>query len=110
MSGRIVIVGYRPKPGCEDRLRELVAGHLDVLRAKGLATDREAVVMRAEDGTHLEVFEWMSRAAIERAHDDPDVTALWSAFADVCDFIPAGEVAELGELFSEFAAINPNNR
>ena len=107
MAGRIVIVAYRPKAGEEERLAGLIAGHLDVLRAEGLATDREAIVMQAADGTLVEVFEWASKAAIEAAHDSVAVTSMWGAFAEVCEFIPAGRVPELATLFSEFSPFKP---
>jgi hypothetical protein len=49
--GRIVIVGYRPKPGKAEELRALAAEHVPILRAEGLVTDRPAVLMEARDGT-----------------------------------------------------------
>ena len=54
----MVIVAYRPRAGKEALLLELTRQHLPVLRAQGLATDRPSSVMRAADGTIVEVFEW----------------------------------------------------
>ena len=104
--GRIVIVAYRPKPGKADGLRALVATHVPRLRAEGLVTERAPIVMEAADGTVVEVFEWASREAIEAAHANPAVQAMWAEFAEVCEYVPVSSVAEAGELFSEFAAVD----
>src|ERR1051326_713829 len=38
LMGSISVAWYKPKPGCEDALRELVRNHLPPLRAEGLVT------------------------------------------------------------------------
>ena len=105
--GRIVIVAYRPKPGKAGELRRLVDHHVPRLRELGLATGRETVVMEAADGTLVEVFEWESADAIAAAHDSPAVQAMWAEFAEACDYLPVAGVPEAAQLFSEFAAIDP---
>ncbi len=104
--GRIVIAAYRPKPGKADTLRSLMQNHVPILREQGLVTDRESILMEAEDGTIVEVFEWMSKEAIAAAHENAAVQAMWGEYAEACDYIPAGEVAEVQNLFSEFAALD----
>lgn len=105
--GRFVIVAYRPKPGKEDALAAAVRKHLDVLRAEQLVTDRPAYVMRAADGSLLEVFEWRSAEAIEQAHGNPAVQALWAEFAAVCDYVPLASIPEAQRMFAEFDAVSP---
>ncbi len=105
-TGRVVIVGYRPKPGCASTLRVLVRSHVPRLQALGLVTDRAPICMQAADGTIVEVFEWRSPEAIEQAHGDPDVQVMWGEFAEVCDYVPVGEIAEAAQLFSEFATLD----
>ena len=78
--GRFVIVAYRRKPGSSEGLLAAVRKHLDVLRAENLVTDAPAHVMRAGDGTIVEVFEWRSADAIRAAHESPAVGALWGEF------------------------------
>jgi quinol monooxygenase YgiN len=104
--GVMVIACYRPKPGAEAALRELVARHVPALRSVGLATARVPVVMTAADGTVVEVFEWASREAIEQAHTNPTVLALWEEFGKVCDFVPLAQVAEAGNMFAEFTPLD----
>lgn len=103
--GRFVIVAYKPKPGKSRQLDDVVASHLRVLTAEGLVTDKTAYVMRAADGTLVEVFEWQSAEAIERAHANPAVLALWSQFAAVCDYVPLASLAESQQMFAEFEPV-----
>jgi len=66
MPGVCVIVAYRPKPGKEDGL-QLVRSRVPTLRQEGLVSDRAPTIMRAGDGTIIEVSEWKSREAIDAA-------------------------------------------
>jgi len=52
------------------------------------------------------VFEWASREAIEAAHENPVVKTMWTAFAEVCEFVPIGALAEAGDLFPEFTPVD----
>jgi len=67
MPGVCVIVAYRPKPGKEDGLLELVRSRVPTLRQEGLVSDRAPTIMRAGDGTIIEVSEWKSREAVDAA-------------------------------------------
>ncbi len=103
--GRIVIVAYKPKPGMQEELRDLMKTHLPTLRSEDLVTDRESIIMEAADGTIIEVFEWKSSEAIASAHSNPAVGEMWQRYEKVCDFIPAGKVAEMHQIFSEFSPL-----
>jgi quinol monooxygenase YgiN len=103
--GRIVIVGYKPKPGKAEALRSLASTHVQRLRAEGLVTPREGIIMEASDGTIIEVFEWKSKEAIESAHKNPAVQVLWKEFGDVCDYVPVASIAEVKQLFAEFSPV-----
>ena len=104
--GRFVIAAYKPKPGMEPQLDAVVARHMKVLAAEGLVTDRPAYVMRAADGTVVEVFEWRSAEAIERAYNSAavDIGQLWAEFAAVCDYVP---LVSLNEAQQPFAEVEP---
>ena len=103
--GRFVIVAYTPKPGKEQQLLSAVRKHLQVLHDENLVTDKPAHVMRAGDGTLLEVFEWISAEAIQQAHGNPAVQALWAEFGDACDYTPLARLAESQQMFAEFDAV-----
>lgn len=75
--GRCVIVAYLPKPGKQAILKAAVKDHLKILTEQGLITDQPGCLMRAEDETIIEVFEWKSAEAISQAHSNPAVLSLW---------------------------------
>lgn len=102
---RIVIVGYRAFPGKEQALKELMRSHVPKLRKEGLVSDREPILMESGDGTIIEVFGWKSEAAIKAAHSNPAVQEMWGAYAEVCEYIPLGQIQESGNLFSEFTPL-----
>lgn len=106
MKGVIVIVAYRPKPGKEKQTLELVRGRVPTLRKEDLVTDRVPTIMRARDGTIIEVSEWRSKDAIDAAHKNPNVLAMWNQFFEVCDCIPLNTLAEAEEMFAGFEPID----
>ena len=104
--GHIAIACYRPKPGKEEALKELMKTHLLRLKAEGLVTDRESIIMEAKDGTILEVFEWLSTEAIANAHTNPNVLKMWGEYGEVCDYVPINTLAEAGDMFAGFVPLN----
>ena len=103
--GRFVIVAYKPKPLKADQLLAVVKKHISVLRSENLVSDKPAYVMRAADGTMVEVFEWRDSEAIATAHKSPAVLALWGEFGEVCDFVPLTSLPETQQMFAEFDAV-----
>ena len=100
MPGVCVIVAYRPKSGKGDELLELVRSRIPTLREEGLVSDRAPTIMRARDGTIVEVSEWKSREAIDAAHKNPNVLAMWEKFFAMCDCVPLNTLAEAREMFA----------
>ena len=105
MPGVCVIVAYRPKPGKTDDLLALVRSRVPTLRQEGLVSDRAPTIMRAREGTIIEVSEWKSREAIDAAHKNPNVLAMWQKFFAVCDCVPLNTLAEAEEMFAGFEPI-----
>jgi quinol monooxygenase YgiN len=105
MNGVIVIVAYRPKPGRDGQTLDLVRSRVPTLRKEGLVTHRVPVIMRARDGTIIEVSEWKSREAIEAAHKNSNVLVMWSRFFEVCDCIPLNTLSESTEMFAGFEPV-----
>lgn len=106
MAGVCVIVAYRPKPGREAELLDLVRSRVPTLSKDGLVTDRAPIIMRTKDGTIIEVSEWKSPEAIEAAHQNENVWAMWNRFFELCDCIPLKEVPEADEMFAGFEPLN----
>jgi quinol monooxygenase YgiN len=105
MSGVIVIVAYRPKPGKESDLVALVRNRMPTLRKENLVTDRAPTIMRSRDGTIIQVSEWKSQEAIDAAHKNPNVLAMWNNFFAICDCVPLNTLAEAKEMFAGFEPI-----
>ena len=105
MAGVVCIVAYRPKPGRESEILELVRNRVPTLRKEGLVTDRTPTMMRATDGTIIEVSEWKSREAIDAAHRNPNVLAMWEKFFALCDCVPLKTLAEAEEMFAGFEPV-----
>jgi len=103
--GYMVIVAYRPKPGKEADLLQLVREHLPILRQEGLATDRPPQAMWSRDGVILEIFEWASPEAVEKAHTNPAVLKLWERFDQACTFEKLANLPEAQEMFAHFQPV-----
>jgi len=103
--GKFVIAAYSPKPGMNDRLMAIVAKHERVLRDQNLITDRPFYIMRAGDGTIVEVFEWKGANAIEMAHSNAAVQALWAEFEAACEYRPLHALTECQQMFANFEGV-----
>jgi hypothetical protein len=79
MTNETVICTYRVRADAEDRFTELVSRHWRTLRELGFVTGEESLTFRSEeDGgiTYVEIFTWVE-GGFERAHEHPDVLAIW---------------------------------
>lgn len=103
---RIVIVGYRPLPGKQAELKELLKTHWDILDGENLVSNRKSIIMESIDETIVEIFGWKSKEAIELAHSNPVVQQMWNDYANVCEFVPISNLNESTNLFSEFTPVN----
>jgi hypothetical protein len=81
MPNETVICTYRVRADGEDRFVELLERHWRMLEELGLVTDEGSQVFRSlEPGgpTYVEIFSWVE-GGFDRAHEHPDVLALWEA-------------------------------
>lgn len=102
---RAVLASFKPKPGQEAALLAVVREHVPTLQRLGLATMRASLVMRAQDGTVVEAFEWVSPAAIDAAHSHPEVLAMWQRFEAACEYTSLDGLAEARHPFAEFEVL-----
>lgn len=102
----LVIAAYRPRPGKQAELDRLLAEQVPALRQLGYATARPWTLMRASDGTMVEVFEWASREAVEQAHQDPKVHALWERFEACSELVTLAECPWAAERFPHLEPCN----
>ena len=104
-SPEVVIALYRPHEGKDADLRALIDEHLPTLQRLELITNRPSILMRAEDGTYLEVFEWCDGDAARRAHEHPEVAAVWERMAQVADLPELGSLPEANRRFPHFRPV-----
>ena len=102
--GILVICSYKPKPGHGEEARLLMQGHVPLLRAHGLITERAVVQGAGKDGELVEIFEWESLEKSRGAPALPEIGAHWKAMSAVMDFVP---LAQLPEAQHPFAHFNP---
>ena len=96
------IATYRPHEGQEAAFQALVDKHVPLLRAEGLITDAPALLLKSENGTLLEIFEWKSVEAKDAAHKNEAVMGLWTAMTDIADFPPLSMLPEAAHPFAGF--------
>ncbi len=87
-SGLMVVCTYRVAAGNEARFEALLARHPPTLRTLGLITETPTQVLRRDDGNdslYVEVFEWSSPDAANRASEVPDVIEIWEPMAAACE-------------------------
>jgi hypothetical protein len=61
--------------------------------------------MRAQDGTIVEVSEWFSWEASERAHENAAVMSRWNRFFDLADMACLDTLQETAEPFAACSAV-----
>ena len=102
MNPEIVIAMNRPHEGKDAELRNLIREHVPTLRRLELITDRPALLVRARDGTYLEIFEWRQ---VGVAHDHPEVARIWEAMELVADFATLSSLEEARMSFPHFTPV-----
>lgn len=103
--GKISIVAFKPKLGQEAELRAVIASRLPLLRSLGLATERTNITMRSASGVIIDVSEWVDEEAIAKAHQTPEVLAMWERFDACCEFVKLDTLTESHDDFASFDAV-----
>ena len=107
MSEHVVMAIYAPKEGKEEELLELIRGHVPALRALGLASDRPAQLLKTFDGSaYIEIFAWANAEASSKAHETPEVQAIWGPMMEIADFPALKDLEEGQHRFPHFAPVD----
>ncbi len=106
MKEQFVIAVFKPREGKDEALKHIVLEHVPTLQSLGLATSRPAYIMQASNGSIVEVFEWVSTDAIEKAHSHPVVLEMWKRFEEACEYGTIGELEESRMMFPGFKPVN----
>lgn len=106
MSTTVVAMAlYRPHPGKEEELQEIVKQHVPILREEGLITDYPPLLLKAKDGTLIEIFEWKCDEAKNQAHQNPKVQVLWKRMMEVAEMTHLSTLPESDRPFPNFKRI-----
>ncbi|HSH38260.1 MAG TPA: antibiotic biosynthesis monooxygenase [Chthoniobacterales bacterium] len=100
MAGVCVIVAYRPESGKNAELLDLVRSRVPTLRTEGLVSDRAPIITRAQDGTIVKVSAWKSAEAIDAAHGNSHVLAIWDKFYAARHFVLLKDLRGAAEMFA----------
>ena len=100
----IVICHYRVSPGNEEAFEALLANHWPTLQRLGLVTDAPPQHFKGTEQDngqpiYYEIFEWLDGAS-ERAHEHPEVMAIWEPMDTLCE-------ARGGKPNMEFPHVHP---
>jgi hypothetical protein len=101
----IAVSVYRPHPGKENELLQVVREHYPVMRGQGLVTDRPPIIMKSSDGCIIEVMEWSNSDAIGEAHSNPEVGKLWKRFDECSKYNET--LSSIPECTKSFASFVP---
>jgi quinol monooxygenase YgiN len=102
---KVAIALYRPHPGKEEELLKIVDTHIPTLRSENLITNREPLLLQSEDGTLIEIFEWKSEEATEKAHYTPAIMKIWESMMGVAEMANLSSLPEAGHPFPNFRAL-----
>ncbi|MBV7504729.1 antibiotic biosynthesis monooxygenase [Bacillus sp. sid0103] len=102
MSSLVFMALYRPKPGKAEDLKEVLKVHIPTLREEELITSRELLTLQAADGTIIEIAEWRSTEAIEKAHQSAKVMAVWDKIGSLAELTSLSTLAESQHPFPNF--------
>lgn len=94
MKNLAVFVLYKAKSGKHSQLREKLGQHAPVLRGKGLLSARPEMILDLGENCYMEIVEWASEDAAQRAHEIPEVQAIWGAFGELADFVSFSDLPE----------------
>lgn len=87
--GAWVICTYRVKEGHEDALLARIHDHERAVRRLSLVTDEPTRVWQGRDEKgrpfFVKIFEWTGDDAVARAHEHPEVLAVWERMEPLCE-------------------------
>jgi hypothetical protein len=106
----LVLAVYKAKPGCGEKLTDLVSRKRKYLLENKFVTSRPNILVNSfkDPNLFIEIFEWVSQKRIDDAHKDEGVWSYWKEFEVLCDEVgtPLSKLPEGNDNFPNFKAIN----
>jgi hypothetical protein len=84
---------------------QLVGEEIETLRRRGHVTDRAVPVVRTSGGELLVILEWSTDHAVEDAHADPEVLAVWDRKAVLAEYIAPRDLTGSEVPFASFPIV-----
>jgi hypothetical protein len=86
----IVICQYTCKDGKQKEFEKLLASHWPTLKKLKLVDEDEKPQYyrgKTKEGKliYVEIYAWINHAAVQRAHELPDLMAVWEPMGQVCE-------------------------
>lgn len=110
MKAVIVTATYEVPLQNQPEFLRIVGAKRKYFVEKGFATDRTPVLMHSHSRPEIliEVFEWTSEQAIQRAHEDPGVLEFWGQMEKqwTRGGFPLSELPESSQQFPNFAPVD----
>lgn len=78
---------------------------MPTLRRLGLATEYPRTLIASPTGDTIEIFEWVSEEASQRAGEHGEVKRLWDAIERLADSVPLGALPETQKPFAHFVRL-----
>jgi hypothetical protein len=102
----LVLAIYRPFAATNRQMMlDLIRSHNATLRVEELITDRPAMLVEAQDGAFIEIFEWKPGGA-QKAHDHKAVQKIWKRMEELCEFAPLISLPEAENTFPHFKPVD----
>lgn len=106
----LVLAVYKAKPGCGEKLIDLINRKRKYLLENDFVTSRPSIFVNSfgDPNIFMEIFEWVSQQRIDDAHKDEGVWSFWKEFEVLCDEVGMhlSKLPEANEEFPNFKAIN----
>src|SRR5688500_18418703 len=87
--GNIAVCRFVVKPGNEQAFEELLARHYPTLDRLGLVEREPHLTLRGKDDKgrtfYVEILPWKDDEAVRRAHELPEVGAVWEPMGPLCE-------------------------
>jgi hypothetical protein len=99
---RMSLSAYRPRIEDRQALEDHLRHEVIEMRARGYITDRPVPICTTEAGEYLVVLEWSSTTAVDDAHADPEIMAIWERKARLFEYIGVSELVRSDVPFASY--------
>jgi len=106
MSTKLAMAMYKPKEGKSAELKAILKDHIPMLQKLELISANTAYMVESQNGTVIEIFEWMDDSAKDVAHKHPAVRAIWGKMMDICSFPHLQDLPEAKHSFPNFSVLS----